>query len=94
MVALFLHLSMSYLLSEFAEFCHTPLRNSLAGSCWSGSPERRQTHCSYLPFFPHQQNWHPTIKQGAVSVWWPGVSIQGGLGKTSCYYRHVGGRGR
>ena len=86
-------LTSSYLLFVFEEFSHTPLQRSLAESCWSGSPERRQTYCSYMPIFPRQQNWHPTIKQGAVCVWWLAVSIQEGLRKTSCYYRHVGGCG-
>lgn len=46
-----------------------------------------------LYFFPHQQNWHPTIKPGAVAVWLLGVSIQEGLWKISCYYRHLSGCG-
>lgn len=43
--------SISYLLSEFVEFSHTPPLSSLAESCWSGSPEGRQAYCSDLPSF-------------------------------------------
>lgn len=55
------HLTDSYLLSGFAGFSHTPLQSSLAGSCWSGAPERRQTQCTYEPLDFHVDQY-PILK--------------------------------
>lgn len=64
------HRIISYLLFEFVGFCHTPPRSSPAESCWSGSPETRHTHCSYLPpllffFYPHQHKLASHVKAGS-----------------------------
>lgn len=64
LLGLFCLLTVSYLLSEFGEFSHTPPQSSLAESYWSGSPEGRQAYCSYLPLFSTSAKLAPHNKAG------------------------------